>query len=93
MDLCPSQRETSEIGTPSASAVLAKVMPQVVECGVRQEPGRGEGRLPDLAVVVVAPEQCAPRRTAQHVGAAEAELRDVSEQGITQKRGHGHVTQ
>jgi hypothetical protein len=25
IDLCPSQRETSEIGTPSARAVLAKV--------------------------------------------------------------------
>ena len=25
IDLCPSQRDTSEIGTPSASAVLAKV--------------------------------------------------------------------
>ena len=25
MDLCPSQRETSEMGTPSARAVLANV--------------------------------------------------------------------
>jgi len=38
IDLWPSQRETSEIGTPLASAVLAKVMPQIVERGVLGEP-------------------------------------------------------
>ena len=31
IDLCPSQRDTSEIGTPSARAVLAKVC---LLCGI-----------------------------------------------------------
>ena len=33
IDLCPNQRDTSEIGTPSARAVLANVCRL---CGIRQ---------------------------------------------------------
>lgn len=40
MDLCPSQRDTSEIGTPSARAVLAKVCRGAAECAA------GHGHVP-----------------------------------------------
>jgi len=68
-------------------------MPQIVKRGVRQKPGGGQSRLPDLAVVVVAAEQRPPGRSAEYVVPSEPELLGVIEQGIAQERGHGHVTE
>jgi hypothetical protein len=74
MDLRPSQRETSEMGTPSASAVLAKVCRIIMKRRVIGKPGRRDGWLPDMPVVVVAAQESAPRRAAQNLGCAQAQL-------------------
>ena len=45
----------------------------------------GQGRLPDLPVVVVAPEQRTLRSPAQHVAIAEGQLGEVPGDGILQE--------
>ena len=93
IDLWPSQRDTSEMGTPSASAVLAKVCLQIVEGGVRREPCGGYGGLPDLAVVVVTAQKRPSRGAAQHGVLAEIQAGHVVGDRIQEESRHGHVAQ
>jgi hypothetical protein len=62
IDLCPSQRDTSEIGTPSARAVPAKSVSEIMRCHVGGEldeavtqgvkpPGGERKSLPSLLMV------------------------------------------
>jgi hypothetical protein len=74
MDLWPSQRDTSEIGTPSARAVVANVCRRSWKVVSSGELRRGDRGLPDLPVEVVAPQQGAAAGPAKHVVAGEPEL-------------------
>jgi hypothetical protein len=61
IDLCPSQRETFEIGDAFGERHAGERMPQVVEGSVGGQSGRRDRGLPDLPVEVVGPQQGSPR--------------------------------
>jgi hypothetical protein len=90
IDLWPSQRDTSEIGTPSARAVLAKV-PEIVEGRIGGQFGSGKCGLPDLTVVVVAAQQGLPGSPAQDVIAGEVQITHMASNGLLQEPGDRHV--
>lgn len=60
---------------------------------VFREVGGLGGRLPYLAVEVVAAEQRPRGRAAQYVRGTEAELLDVSRQSIAHEQRHGYIVQ
>ena len=91
MDLWPSQRDTSEIGTPSARAVLANVCRRSWKVVSGVQAGRLDGGLPDGAVVVVATEEGLPGSAAQHGLLVELEPLSVLGDGVLHEDRHGHV--
>jgi hypothetical protein len=66
-------------------------MPQVVEGGVSGQSGRGDRGLPDLPVVVVAPQQSSLRGAAQYVAVTKPESLNMIDHGIEHEPGHGNV--
>lgn len=91
IDLWPSQRETSEIGTPSASAVLAKVCRKSWNVASGSSSATASAGFPDFLVAIVAPQQSSPRGPAQHLALLKGHVADMTGDGVVQEARHGHV--
>jgi len=91
MDLCPSQRETSEIGTPSASAVLANVCRRSWNVVSSASPAAVMAGFQISLFVVITSEQGSPRSATQHIAITECELLDMLSYSVEDEPRHGHV--
>jgi hypothetical protein len=74
MDRYPSQRNTSEIGTPLGEGRASERMPKVMKRDINWQSGYRQRGLPDLPVVVVTAQQPASLSSTQDVVTHQAEL-------------------